>query len=630
MRMRQTGVMAQLDLQAIRDALASGRPEALIGMRECMWLDAKSAPYKLGDPKQAVELAKDVVALANARGGVLVIGLETAKQDGRDVIAGLRPVEAAKVNIEQHRMIVRARCIPHIRGLEVEWLKADDNTGYLVIYVPAQPESEKLFVVTSGQLADGIRVPVRDDDATHWFPAEGLQRFLSNGWNALDRGTILGLLRTASAPPPTISEPVPSATEPSVAVGYGEPGYRASFVGVYEALGGESVLGRPIDEVTEYGPGVAQHFEGGSSGPTVLCALHGGQAVAVDLEVWEAIAELGRGAIEGSAFAALGFPVPYESRPSVLTGELPAIRLEGGSWGPGVLIHSDIHALWRWEPRPSTDFNLYYASYWSTSAVTDLRLRVVGSLPWRLGQQLSVNTEGRARLLDALSMSELTGFLLALSLARGASLEMTPWELPTGDDTWQTNRSVQCRSSLFAQDGTSALMADVRLQVPDGRQATVLTFVDLHINFSTWAAALSAGSADAESRDLRVTIPELISFYVAAWPIATMTAPLGAVTDSLAMVPAGSPRVEFEFELNPSRAPTSGFRRLDDAIDLSLLGPPTSNVYRSQGGFGIVAPLDVQRVQRQRLVEEQIVELAQAWGFIYADVEAIRDSIHGS
>jgi hypothetical protein len=56
----------------------------------------------------------------------------------------------------------------------------------------------------------------------------------------------------------------------------------------------------------------------------------------------------------------------------------------------------------------------------------DLRLRVVGSLPWRLEQQLSVDKNGRAKLLEALRTSELNGLLSTLSLARGTSFELTP------------------------------------------------------------------------------------------------------------------------------------------------------------------------------------------------------------
>lgn len=97
------------------------------------------------------------MALANARGGVLVIGLDTTKQDGRDVITCLSPVEAKKINVEQIRMLIRDRSFPHIRDISVEWIPHDAATGFLLIDVPAQPETEKLFVVKGRLEGEGIR-----------------------------------------------------------------------------------------------------------------------------------------------------------------------------------------------------------------------------------------------------------------------------------------------------------------------------------------------------------------------------------------------------------------------------------------------------------------------------------------
>lgn len=64
--------------------------------------------------------------------------------------------------------------------------------------------------------------------------------------------------------------------------------------------------------------------------------------------------------------------------------------------------------------------------------------------------------------------------------------------------------------------------------------------------------------------------------------------------------------------------------QLNDVIDLSAFGPPTSDSHRQQGGFGITAPLSLHADMRQDLIEEQLVGLAQAWGFIYADPDLLR------
>src|SRR5579863_4430710 len=68
-----------MDKQELADKLAAKEFEALIGVAESVWLDAKKSPYMLDTPKQKLELAKDVTAMANAAGGVIVIGFDTER-----------------------------------------------------------------------------------------------------------------------------------------------------------------------------------------------------------------------------------------------------------------------------------------------------------------------------------------------------------------------------------------------------------------------------------------------------------------------------------------------------------------------------------------------------------------------
>jgi len=284
-------------------ALRSAGLGAVIGLRECVWLDAKERPYKLGHSAQDAELCKDAAALANARGGLLLIGYGTARKGAREVLARLAPVPGRSVNVEQYRMILRARVYPDIRDLEIEWLPDGDQAGVLAIHVPRQRETDKLFVIRGRTPAEGVRMPVRDDDGTRWLEPEGVQRLVSGGWNALDGASILSLLETAHRRPVGPPEPV-------LAVGQGAPCYKAAFEDAYRRAGGKAVLGSPVDEVTEYGPGAAQAFKGGSRGePVVLSAVPGRPAIAVAAPVWEALAGMGGGVARGGGLAAAGFPV---------------------------------------------------------------------------------------------------------------------------------------------------------------------------------------------------------------------------------------------------------------------------------------------------------------------------------
>jgi hypothetical protein len=97
------------DADEAREALRAGRPERLIGTRECAWLDAKGQPYQLDQPRSAAELAKDVAALANISGGVIVVGLRTRKAGSSEVIDEVRPVPAGLIDRDRYRKLVRER-----------------------------------------------------------------------------------------------------------------------------------------------------------------------------------------------------------------------------------------------------------------------------------------------------------------------------------------------------------------------------------------------------------------------------------------------------------------------------------------------------------------------------------------
>ncbi len=58
-------------------------PSGLIGQPEAVWLEFKTSPYQLSDERQKFELAKDVSAMANADGGVILMGVETQKDERR-------------------------------------------------------------------------------------------------------------------------------------------------------------------------------------------------------------------------------------------------------------------------------------------------------------------------------------------------------------------------------------------------------------------------------------------------------------------------------------------------------------------------------------------------------------------
>lgn len=125
-------------------ALGRGDGEALIGTQESEWLDFKQTLYVPFDNDRKLELAKDVTALANSGGGVLVIGYRTHRDDtmAREVASELSPVRRDLVNFQQYQQTVEDWTYPPIRNLEMGWWLEDGGTGVFTIEVRATPEAQ--------------------------------------------------------------------------------------------------------------------------------------------------------------------------------------------------------------------------------------------------------------------------------------------------------------------------------------------------------------------------------------------------------------------------------------------------------------------------------------------------------
>jgi hypothetical protein len=148
------------------DLVRAGRADLLIGQFESEWFEVKEAPYGLGDPLQEIELAKDVSALANrVEGGLLVIGLVTARRGERDVVSRVRTQPMARLKPLRYRQgldrwiyrqgldrwIYRQgldRWIyPRLQDVVVEAVEVEPDRGLLMVLIPPQPQPLLPFLV---------------------------------------------------------------------------------------------------------------------------------------------------------------------------------------------------------------------------------------------------------------------------------------------------------------------------------------------------------------------------------------------------------------------------------------------------------------------------------------------------
>lgn len=133
--------------EGVQLALRLGRPEVLIGAPESSWLEVKSYDYRrLSSGVEKIKLAQDVARLANADGGLLVLGLKTSPSNGIDIISRITPLPLPTRLVSHYRRTVDAHVYPFVRGLEVFSVPYGDGE-LLAIDIPSQSEDDKPFLV---------------------------------------------------------------------------------------------------------------------------------------------------------------------------------------------------------------------------------------------------------------------------------------------------------------------------------------------------------------------------------------------------------------------------------------------------------------------------------------------------
>jgi hypothetical protein len=601
------------DLKSALAALEAHQPGSLLGLRETQWLDAKSGPYQLADPKAAEELIKDVAAFANGGGGVIVIGIATRPEHDEEVLDHIVAADPATVNVDQIRKLIRQRIIPAPRGVRVGWSGADDER-VLYIDIPAQ-SAATLFVVPApvGKLGaprpDTVAVPMRDGDSTHWLPRAEIQQLLSAGVRASGMSTaqaLTDLVRQA------VSEAGPSS---GLRVGQGMPDREREMRAAYEQLA-DARLGQPTGEAWAQGAAALQDLRHEVEGEPgwVLCLVAGRPPAAVAAPVWQAIVEAGRRAPGQNPLAAVGLPrLPADSdTPWVIPSDARSVDLDGGSWGAGRLTCSG-RGIWRWQPLPRFSLDQgRSAGNWTAGQTPALRLRALVNLPWADPSTLEVTKPRRTLLEQQLPHSAVAGAVTMLSRRRGADLPAARWERgPFGNSA----RSVGYTCTIAGPGGGPAVKACVMLALPTTMESTVVACTDVLIESpEAWAAALGPG------RDTRLGLDEVQAVLLDAWETAAELLP-DVIGDPAGLSWAAPPTTELRMTCEQP-ADNGVLPVLDALVDLAPLGPDDGGP-RSQMAVTITAAPAMGRAERKRLLREALVHMAHAFGYVDAEVDLL-------
>jgi hypothetical protein len=172
------------------DLVEGGHADALVDRPETQWLEAKSAPYRLDEDSEKLELAKDVAALANASGGVILLGAHVRRQAGGDVIDRFSPIPLEMVQERRYRAVLGSRVIPAIEDLRFVRAHRGDGRGAAALFIPPQRETLKPFLVRGAMVngrpnASYVSVPVRTGEDIRFEDAAALQGQLAAGRAAL-------------------------------------------------------------------------------------------------------------------------------------------------------------------------------------------------------------------------------------------------------------------------------------------------------------------------------------------------------------------------------------------------------------------------------------------------------------
>jgi hypothetical protein len=122
-------------------------------------------------PSDGDEVARDVAALANSRGGVLVYGVAEDRHSGR--AAAPMPVSLAEREQRRIRSWLGTRVSPLIAGIEFVPLSALEfgDSGFLVVSVPESPDAPHLISRDSS-----LGCPYRVGAQTFWMREWDLER----------------------------------------------------------------------------------------------------------------------------------------------------------------------------------------------------------------------------------------------------------------------------------------------------------------------------------------------------------------------------------------------------------------------------------------------------------------------
>jgi hypothetical protein len=181
-------------------AIVKETPSGLEGLQESQWLDFKRDPHlKPGgktEDRHRFELAKDVTAMANSGGGVIVWGVtEVEDPEGvRKLVGRIVPIPRGVVDEGQVRRTLREWVFPTYLHLDIRECEVNGGGSVWVIDIPPQASAHLPFVVVrewppgkddKSSARGHVTMYRRSGTDNAHVPAEELHRWLHRGYPGL-------------------------------------------------------------------------------------------------------------------------------------------------------------------------------------------------------------------------------------------------------------------------------------------------------------------------------------------------------------------------------------------------------------------------------------------------------------
>ena len=188
--------MAAASRVELLEVLARGQFDEILGTAEGQQIEFKEHAYNLASPKGGRDLVADVAAFANARGGVVVLGIRTSSDptSQQELASVVRGINTSSVDDDAYDKRIREHVHPLVRDVDIRHYdgSSEARPAHLVaIVVEAQADHDRPFVVdrvaADGEerdVAHALGWPTRAGDDTHWERAGRLQQLISNGLRA--------------------------------------------------------------------------------------------------------------------------------------------------------------------------------------------------------------------------------------------------------------------------------------------------------------------------------------------------------------------------------------------------------------------------------------------------------------